>query len=256
MASLSIEEPVETPLPAVNSSKDALCPVVLLTDHRALEIRPVQSLAEFREWCHSAEFPEHVRIDYLAGRVEVDMSPQDLYCHGTVNGEMHYVLYGRVKRGRRGQIFINQTRLSSDDAGLSAEPDILFVSFNSLRSGKVVRLPKANDNERYVEFVGSADLAIETISDSSVHKDTVQLPVLYYRANVTEFWLVDARREELLFQIYRRGAAAYEPAPVDGEGYQFSAVMDCWYRLERYCDEVGDWAYELKEKPAVEENSR
>jgi hypothetical protein len=72
---------------------------------------------------------------------------------------------------------------------------------------------------------------------------------LYYQANVSEFWLVDARGENLIFPIHRRGATAFEPAPFDAEGYQYSAVLDCWYRLERYRDEVGNWAYELKEKP-------
>jgi hypothetical protein len=38
------------------------------------EIPLVQSLADFRKWATSDEFPEHVRIDYLAGRIEVDMS--------------------------------------------------------------------------------------------------------------------------------------------------------------------------------------
>ena len=55
--------------------------------------------------------------------------------------------------------------------------------------------------------------------------------------------------KNLIFQIYRRGMTAFEPAAIDPEGYQYSAVLDCWYRLERYRDEVGDWAYELKEKP-------
>jgi Uma2 family endonuclease len=223
--------------------------VVLLLDNGQLEIPPIRTLGEFRQWAHSDGFPEHVRIDYIAGLIEVDMSPQDLYCHGTVNGEIYAALYQRVKKNDRGQIFINQTRLSSDEAGLSAEPDILFVSYESFESGKVQHVPKANDDERYVELRGGADLVVETISDGSVRKDTVQLPDKYYRANVTEFWLIDARGDDLQFQIYRRGSIAYEATQVDAEGYQYSSVMECWYRLTRYRDRIRKWAYDLKEKP-------
>jgi Uma2 family endonuclease len=209
----------------------------------------MRSLAEFSGWCHSDDFPQYGRIDYLAGRIEVDMSPQDLYCHGTVNGEIYAVLYLRVKHTDCGQIFVNQTRICSGEADLSAEPDIVFVSYESLESGKVRRVAKADDEERFVELEGGADLVVETISDSSVRKDTVQLPARYYRADVTEYWLVDARGDTLAFQIHRRGANAYERAPTDTEGFQYSAVMDCWYRLERRRDRAGDWAYDLKEKP-------
>jgi Uma2 family endonuclease len=213
-----------------------------------IEIPPIGSLAEFQDWAESDSFPQHGRIDYIAGCIEVDMSPEDLYCHGTLTGELYLAVGTRVKRTRWGQAFVKQTRLVSPSGDLSVEPDILYVSFQSLKSGRIVRRPKANDAERFIAFEGEADLAIEAVSDSSVGKDTRRLPASYYQANVTEFWLVDARGEHVIFQIYRRGATAYEPAPADAEGYQYSAVLDYWYRLERYRDEVGNWAYELKEK--------
>jgi Uma2 family endonuclease len=227
-------------------SEQGTTAVRLLDDDIAIPC--IHSLADFRQWAVSEEFPQRGRIDYVAGCIEVDMSPQDLYCHGTVNGEIFFGLATRVKQTMRGQIFIGQTRVSSPEGNLSAEPDVLFVSYEALRSGKIVRCPKANDPDRFIEFEGGADLVVEAISDSSVRKDTVRLPQAYYRANVTEFWLVDARRESLLFHIHRRGPTAFEPIQPDAEGYQYSAVMECWYRLERYRDQAGNWAYELKEK--------
>jgi hypothetical protein len=225
--------------------------IVHLRDE-SIEVPPIRSLADFRRWTASDGFPERGRIDYIDGWIEVDMSPEDLYCHGTLTSELHFGVAGRVKRLRRGQTFVKQARLVSTEGNLSVEPDILYESFESLQSGRVTRKPKASDERQFVEFEGAADLTIEAVSDSSVQKDTRQLPHLYYRANVTEFWLVDARGERLSFQIYRRGPTAFEPAPVDAEGYRYSAVLDCWYRLERHRDKVGDWAYELKEKPATE----
>ena len=47
-----------------------------------------------------------------------------------------------------------------------------------------------------------------------------------------EFWLVDARRE-LFFCLHRRGDTGYQAAPVDDESYQYSAVLNGWYRLDR-----------------------
>ena len=43
-----------------------------------------RTLLGFVGWCHSPSFPEQGRIDYLAGDLEVDMSPEDLYTHGAV----------------------------------------------------------------------------------------------------------------------------------------------------------------------------
>lgn len=233
---------------------EARCGIVLHLRDESIEIPPISSLAEFRQWLASDSFPQRGRIDYIDGCIEVDMSPEDLYCHGTLTSELHWGVVNRVKRLRSGQTFVKQARLISTDGNLAAEPDILYVSFESLRSGRVTRNPRVNDTERFIAFEGAADLTIEAVSDSSVRKDMRQLPALYYRANVTEFWLVDARCENLLFQIYRRGSAAYEPAPMDTVGYQYSAVLACWYRLERYRDDAGDWAYELKEKPAREDS--
>ncbi|HEY2739241.1 MAG TPA: hypothetical protein VGK45_12620 [Thermoanaerobaculia bacterium] len=41
------------------------------------------TLATFRTWAHSDRFPEMGRIDYLAGEIHVDRTPEDLQTHGT-----------------------------------------------------------------------------------------------------------------------------------------------------------------------------
>jgi hypothetical protein len=43
-----------------------------------VEIPYFHSLAEFRAWALSDDFPERGRIDYIDGRIEVDMSPENL----------------------------------------------------------------------------------------------------------------------------------------------------------------------------------
>ena len=90
---------------------------------------------------------------------------------------------------------------------------------------------------------------MEIVSDSSVAKDTKRLPISYWCAGIAEYWLVDARRERLLFRLHARGADGYEPAPVDGEGFQLSAVFDRRFRLERRRDARGRWVFDLQSRP-------
>src|SRR5436309_2438449 len=47
-----------------------------------IEIPAIHNLAEFRRWALSDDFPHRGRIDYIDGRIEVDMSPEDLFTHG------------------------------------------------------------------------------------------------------------------------------------------------------------------------------
>jgi hypothetical protein len=42
----------------------------------------LRSLADFRAWALSYDSREQGRIDYVRGRVEVDLSSEDLFCHG------------------------------------------------------------------------------------------------------------------------------------------------------------------------------
>ena len=176
----------------------------------------LHSLAEFRRWAVSDGFPDRGRIDYLAGRIEVDMSPEDFFCHGTLKGEIYGVLYQRVKQGQLGYLVTESTRVSCPMAEMSADPDIVFVSHDTLSDGRARLVPKTTGEPgRYVEIEGAPDLVAEIISDRSVNKDTQRLPKAYYRAGVREFWLSDARSEPLRFQIYRRGPLEFEDVETD-----------------------------------------
>ena len=209
----------------------------------------IRSLLDFRRWATSDEFPEQGRIDYIAGRIEVDMSPEDLFCHGTLKIEMITVLNGRAKHLQLGDLFSDRTRVSCPDADLSAEPDIVFVAADAVVGGRVRLIAKATAGPgRYIELEGSPDLVVEIVSDSSVNKDTDRLPQAYWSAGIREFWLVDARGDQLVFEIRRAGECGFEAVPVDEHGYQHSAVFGCRYRLDRSRDGRGLWTYNLCEK--------
>jgi len=218
---------------------------VVLTE--GLEIPLVGSLMDFRAWAKSDEFPQQGRIDYLAGRIEVDMTPEDYYSHGGLKVELIGVLSQIVKSGDLGDLRSDRTRISNVDADLSAEPDVVFLSHETFDRGRARLTCKTSGAaDRYVEIEGTPDLVVEIVSDRSVVKDTVRLPAAYWKAGVAEYWLLDARGDELLFRILRRGDAGYEPAPVNDEGLQHSRVFDRWFRLTRRRDRRGGWAFDLE----------
>jgi Uma2 family endonuclease len=209
----------------------------------------VRSLADFRRWATSDEFPETGRIDFLEGRIEVDMAPEEFFCHGGVKTEIARVLSHRVKRLKIGFLRIDRTRVSSPAAELSAEPDIVFISAQTLASGRAKLVPKADRKRgRYIEVEGAPDLVVEIVSDSSVTKDTRRLPKAYFDAGVREFWLVDARGDELIFVIHRPGQEGFQPVARDADGFQPSAVFGCRFRLDSARDADGNWEFDLREE--------
>jgi Uma2 family endonuclease len=210
-------------------------------------------LADFRRWALSDEFPEQGRIDYLGGRIEVDMSPEDLHTHGKLKTELVIVLGQRIKERQLGELYTDRARVSCPDAELSAEPDLVFVSNASLDAGRVRLVPKASGKpDRYAEMEGPPDLIVEIISDASVRKDTERLPAMYDQAGIEEFWLIDARGPELLFQIFTRGSTGYEPVAADAEGFRRSAVLACSYRLERGRNRQGRLTFDLLSRESAE----
>jgi Uma2 family endonuclease len=164
----------------------------------SLEVPMIGSLEEFRRWALSDDFPERGRIDYISGSIEVDMSPEDIYCHGVPKTEIIFGLATRNKKLRKGLLLSDCSRVSCPAAELSAEPDVLLIAHEAIAKGRVSLVPQATAEEgRYVELEGPADLVVEIISDSSVKKDTLRLPKAYYRAGVAELWLIDARAHDM-----------------------------------------------------------
>jgi Uma2 family endonuclease len=207
----------------------------------------LRTLADFRQWAHSDEFPDHGRIDFIRHRIEVSMSPEDLASHGSPKAEIARVLLNGIKGQNLGEIYVDRARVSSPVAELSVEPDILFLSYDTLQAERARKVPKANNAPgRYVEIEGAVDLVVEIISDSSVGKDTRRLPPAYFEAGVRELWLIDARGEDLQFQIHHRGETEFQPVPSDEQGFQVSHVFNRRYRLDREVHPMSDWLYDLK----------
>ena len=213
-----------------------------------LEIPPITNFEEFRQWARSDEFPEHGRIDYIDGCIEVvGMAPEALGSHGSPKVEIVSVIHQRLKSRRSGKVFVDRMRYSCPQAGLSVEPDVLFVSYEAIEDGRARLVPLRRYPNEYIEIEGAADLVIEIVSHKSVAKDTVQLPEQYFEAGVREFWLVDARSANLEFQIFRRGRKGFVRVRKDAKGCFRSDVLDGAFRLTRSRDALGLWEYDLLE---------
>jgi Uma2 family endonuclease len=212
----------------------------------------IDSLEAFRRWCFSEDFPQHGRIDYLHGAIEVNLSPEELQTHSLLKGRLGVTVEGIAQDRGLGQTYIGHARFKSVQADLSCEPDVLFVSWEALRTGRVRYLPASPAQpERLMEVDGAADLAVEVVSKSSVRKDTERLPPLYAAAGVRELWLADARGEELRFQIFHLRAGRYVEARPDAGGFRLSRVLGRRLRLVRKPGPVpATWIYKVEERPA------
>lgn len=208
----------------------------------------VRTLRQFRVWMRSPSFPETGRIDYIAGNIEVDMSPEQFFTHGGPKEALARTLGVWNYQQKLGYVAIDRMRFVNRHANLSCEPDLMFVSYDSVLSGRVKLIPdKKGKPDSCLELEGAVDLVVEVLSDSSIVKDTRRLPEAYYIAGVEEFWLVDARgNEELQFFIYRRGKDRFQRVRPDGEGYQKSKVFGKSFRLTRERDQLGYWEFDLQ----------
>ncbi len=202
------------------------------------------SLEAFRRWARSADFPTRGCYSYLRNEVWVDMSAEELYTHNRVKGKVVSVLTMLLEHARLGQFFHDRVLVTHVEAGLSTEPDGTFVSFDAFRSKRVRRVRGA---EGFIELVGSPDMTLEVVSSSSVRKDTALLRELYWLAGVREYWLIDARRGSLSFDILRRASRGFVASRKRG-GWVESAVFGKTFQLSVKPDEIGDPEYALAVK--------
>jgi Uma2 family endonuclease len=208
----------------------------------------ITSLEDFRQWARSDAFPDQGRIDYIGGRIEVDLMVENLFYHGAAKAEIARVVGGLVAAEKSGRWFIDCTRISHTEAELSSEPDLVFLSFQSISAKRVGYVPARTDPDSFIEVEGSPDWICEIVSDRSEQKDTIRLAEKYFAAGVTEYWLVDARGESLDFSILTRGKNGFVPVETDAEGYQTSSVFQRRYHFTRDRGPDGHWVYHLDEQ--------
>ena len=202
-------------------------------------------LDKFRAWMHSREYPEQGRISFVAGEIEVDMSPEELETHNKAKGALFVALSLWIQEQNLGELLADRAFLVNREADLATEPDITFCSWDALRSERVHYGEWVEGSQRLVEVVGSPDLVIEVVSQNSVRKDTVSLRERYWRAGITEYWIVDARGESIDFHLLLRGEHEYEETSADADGYRTSHVLKRAFLITRGRNPVGGYSYHI-----------
>jgi Uma2 family endonuclease len=202
----------------------------------------VEDLEAFRRWVRSDEVPEKGRISFLYGGVWLDMSKEQAFSHNQVKTQFAMKIGILVEQGRLGRFFGDGMRLSDPEADLSHVPDGIFVSKQSLQTGRVRLIEGAK--EGFIELEGSPDMVLEVVSQSSVRKDLVILRDLYWQAGIREYWVVDARGERLRFDILRHAAKDYV-ATRKQAGWLCSEVFGKSFKLTAQRDDLGYPEYTL-----------
>jgi Uma2 family endonuclease len=203
----------------------------------------VSDRKSFLRWTADDSFPEQGRIDYLAGEIWIDMSEEQLFTHNQVKLAFYIALGRLVEEEASGRFFPDGARVVHPEADLSAVPDAVFISDGRFEQMRVRFVGGAERG--FVRIEGGPDMVLEVVSDSSVRKDTVRLRELYQAAGVREYWLVDARREPLAFDILRHTARGFA-ATRKQDGWIRSAVFDKVFRLNSSTDEHGRPRYKLE----------
>jgi Uma2 family endonuclease len=214
--------------------------VVVQQEQQAVRIPGwVRDLASFRRWAKSDDFPDRGWYAHLNGELWVDPSMERL-AHNQVKSKFTVVLTPLVEESGIGRFLGDRMLLTNIEAGLSTEPDGMFLSYEGLREGRV-RLAEGEDS---LEVEGSPDVVVEVVSPTSRQKDTVVLRELYWRSGVREYWLADPRRQELVFDILRHGPKGYAAIRKQG-GWIKSSVFGKSFRLTRGTDPLGLATYDL-----------
>lgn len=206
----------------------------------------VNDLTSFRQWVHSGVLPEKLAVHFVNGHVWMDVMGE-AFSHNRVKLAVLFALEGLVRAEKSGFIFVDGMLLTNDYAELGCEPDAMFVSAESLASGRVTFTQGKTTGAVATEVVGSPDMVMEAVSPSSVAKDTDWLMTQYHDAGVSEYWVIDARNEdEPAFTIYRRTAKEFV-AVRKSRGWLKSPVFGKSFRLVR-TEQFGMTDYVLEVK--------
>lgn len=206
----------------------------------------VRDHESFREWARSPECPEKLRVAFYDNGLWVDPDMEQFFPHNQVKAVFTAVLLPLALATKRGRFATEGMLLTNAAAGLSTVPDGFLVGYESVRAGRLRKV--AGKRNGCVEYEGSADVVLEVVSDSSEEKDLVDLPRLYWRAGVREYWLVDARGDQPQFEILRRGPKAFVSTRRQAGGWLKSEVFGRSFRLVGGEDELGEPLYTLEVK--------
>jgi Uma2 family endonuclease len=206
----------------------------------------VVDLDSFVEWVHSGELPEKLKVHFIQGQVWIDPM-EEYFSHNRVKLAITRAIDTIAEAENLGLYFGDGGLYRNADTGLATIPDAIFVSAQSLASGRVTFATGRTSRTGSATILdGSPDLVVEVVSPSSGEKDYERLMTEYFAAGVTEYWLVDARTDDVELAIHRRtpkGFAAVRKV----KGWLKSEVLGRSFRLvQRERFGMVDYVLEVK----------
>lgn len=214
-----------------------------------IEIPPsAHTLDGFTKWTYSDDFPDQGKITFADGRILIDMSPERYESHNKLKAALNAVIYLLAEENDLGEYYPDGARFKNEEANISNEPDAMFASWETLENCKLAPPPTDVVEEgKHIDLYGTPDWVCEALSDSSVAKDTKVLLESYHKAGIPEYWLIDARGEEIDFQILVWKPKGYENQ-AEQDGWTFSPVFGRQFQLTRERNRVGTWRYLLEHR--------
>src|SRR5690349_1557307 len=97
----------------------------------------VRDLGSFRRWAKSQDFPSRGWYAHLDGQLWVDPSMESA-AHNKLKSKFDAVLTPLAEEAEIGHFFGDRMLLTHEAAGLSTEPDGMFVSEAAIRSRRAV----------------------------------------------------------------------------------------------------------------------
>ncbi len=204
------------------------------------------TLDAFRQWARSEDCPEKGRFAFLAGVLWVEVAMEQFYTHNQVKEAIGRRLGNLVEGADLGRYAPGGMLLSYPPTGLSTMPDGLFVSYDAFRTGKVKQVPGAT-MKGVIELEGVPEMVLEVVSASSVEKDLVTLPDLYFKTGIPEFWRVDAR-DALRFEVFRWTSAGYASTQRP-DGWWRSDIFNRDFLFVQGTDPIGMPRFTLQARP-------
>lgn len=202
------------------------------------------TLKGFRSWATSDCFPQRGRVSFLDGEVWIDMSPEELETHNKVKEVVCRTVGTLNEELDLGELYVDGTLLTHEDAGISTEPDGILVKWRTSASKRIRLVSRRDEVGEFIELQDSPDWVLEVVSRFSERKDVRVLRRKYFRAGIPEYWLIDARGIEISFRILVPGRAGYRVVKPRA-GWHWSPVFGRWFCLERERNRAGRWRYLL-----------
>src|SRR5437879_5511808 len=126
-----------------------------LDEGKSIHIPPTaHTLAGFRAWAKSADFPERGKFAFIGDKLYADVTMEEIETHNKVKSEIASTLHQRAKARDLGEVYSDGVLVTNTEADISNEPDAAFVSWESFESGRAHAILREGHEGQFMEIEG------------------------------------------------------------------------------------------------------